>query len=256
MKQAPIAVFDSGLGGLSVLRELVRQMPAEHFLYFGDSRHAPYGSRPTEEIRVLTFRAAENLFARGAKALVVACNTATAAAINELRAAYPDRIVIGIEPALKLAVERYPHGRIAVMATEATLREQKFALLMERCTVDCHILKCPCADLVAFVERGELSGPALEAGLRRDLRQCLDQPVDAVVLGCTHYPFLRRAITRVLGEGAELLDGAEGTARETLRRLEECGLLRSAGEGSVTITNSLGTEEILDRARRLLETEA
>lgn len=255
MRPTPIAVFDSGLGGLSVLRELRRQMPSEHFLYFGDSCHAPYGSRPTEEIRALTFRAAEQLFAQGAKALVVACNTATAAAIDELRAAYPEKIVIGIEPALKLAVERHPHGRIAVMATEATLREQKFALLLERYAADCCILKCPCADLVAFVERGELSGPALEAGLRRDLRQCLERPVDAVVLGCTHYPFLRRAITRVLGECTELLDGAEGTARETLRRLEERGLLCSTGTGSVTITNSLGTEEILERSCFLLETE-
>lgn len=254
MKPAPIAVFDSGMGGLSVLRELVRQMPSEHFLYYGDSLHAPYGSRPTEEIRALTLRAAERLFAQGAKALVVACNTATAAAINELRAAWPERIIVGIEPALKLAVERHPHGCIAVMATEATLREQKFALLMERYADDCRILKCPCADLVAFVERGELSGPALEDCLRRDLQQCVAQRPDAVVLGCTHYPFLHRSIAAVLGEETELLDGANGTARETRRRLDECGLLYTEGQGSVRITNSLGTEEILERSRNLLKT--
>ena len=115
----PIAVFDSGVGGLSVLRELVAQMPSEHFLYFGDSANAPYGTRPTAEIRSLTLAHAERLFDRGAKALVVACNTATSAAIGALRARWPDRVIIGIEPALKLAVSRHPGGCIGVLATEA-----------------------------------------------------------------------------------------------------------------------------------------
>ena len=158
----PIAVFDSGVGGLSVLRELVAQMPSEHFLYFGDSANAPYGTRPTAEIRSLTLAHAERLFDRGAKALVVACNTATSAAIGELRARWPDRVIIGIEPALKLAVSRHPGGCIGVLATEATLREEKFAALLQRCAENCHILKCPCPELVEFVERGELTGPALE----------------------------------------------------------------------------------------------
>ena len=157
----PIAVFDSGVGGLSVLRELVAQMPSEHFLYFGDSANAPYGTRPTAEIRSLTLAHAECLFDRGAKALVVACNTATSAAIGELRARWPDRVIIGIEPALKLAVSRHPGGCIGVLATEATLREEKFAALLQRCAENCHILKCPCPELVEFVERGELTGPSL-----------------------------------------------------------------------------------------------
>ena len=133
----PIAVFDSGVGGLSVLRELVAQMPSEHFLYFGDSANAPYGTRPTAEIRSLTLAHAERLFDRGAKALVVACNTATSAAIGALRARWPDRVIIGIEPALKLAVSRHPGGCIGVLATEATLREEKFAALLQRCAAHC-----------------------------------------------------------------------------------------------------------------------
>ena len=136
----PIAVFDSGVGGLRVLRELVAQMPSEHFLYFGDSANAPYGTRPTAEIRSLTLAHAERLFDRGAKALVVACNTATSAAIGALRARWPDRVIIGIEPALKLAVSRHPGGCIGVLATEATLREEKFAALLQRCAENCHIL--------------------------------------------------------------------------------------------------------------------
>lgn len=251
-KERPIAVFDSGLGGVSVLRELVRLMPQEHFLYFGDSANAPYGSRPTDEIRALTLCNAERLFARGAKALVVACNTATSAAIDVLRARYPERIIIGIEPALKLAVARHPCGNLLVMATEATLRERKFASLMERYAEDCHIVKCPCPELVAFVERGELSGAALDACLRRELLPCLDVPPDAVILGCTHYPFLKSAIRKVVGERPELLDGGSGTARETKRRLSEAGLLRSGSPGTIQLENSLRTPQILSLTAKLL----
>lgn len=248
----PIAVFDSGLGGISVLRALVRLMPQENYLYFGDSLHAPYGSRPTREIRDLSFAAARSLFERGAKALVIACNTATSAAVDELRAAYPERIIIGIEPALKLAVERHPGGRILVMATEATLRERKFALLMEHYAANCEILERPCPELVEYVERGELDGERVEQSLRTYLADCLAQPPEAVVLGCTHYPFLRPVLRRLLGAQVELLDGADGTARETKRRLGAAGLLRKAGEGSVTLTNSLQTPELAARMQQLL----
>lgn len=251
--ERPIAVFDSGLGGLSVLRALRRRMPHERFLYFGDSANAPYGSRPTEEIRALTLRHAGRLFEAGAKALVVACNTATSAAIGELRAQYPQRIIVGIEPALKLAVERHPHGCILVMATEATLRERKFSALTERYSGDCTIRRCPCPGLVEFVERGELDSPALDAHLRRELSPFLTPQPDAVVLGCTHYPFLRRAIARAVGASCELLDGADGTARETLRRLTEAGLLRTQGAGGVELTDS--EPAMLPLAERLLNAE-
>ena len=218
MKDLPIAVFDSGLGGISVLRELVRCMPQEKFLYFGDSANAPYGSRTTEEIRAMTLQNAQVLFAKGAKALVVACNTATSAAINVLRERYPKRIIIGIEPALKLAVTQFPKGKIIVMATDATLREQKFAALMAQYADDCEIYKCPCPELVAFVERGELESEALYEVLHKRLSP-LPKP-DAVVLGCTHYPFLKLAITHVVGHNCVLLDGSVGTAKETKRRLK------------------------------------
>ena len=147
-KNRYIAVFDSGVGGISVLRHLRAELPQERFLYFGDSANAPYGTRPTAQIRELTLAAAEKLVARGIKALVVACNTATAAAIEDLRREYPDIIVIGIEPALKLATDRYPGGTIGVMATPATLRERKFARLMERCADHCTVVKLPAAGLV------------------------------------------------------------------------------------------------------------
>ena len=251
-KNAPIAVFDSGMGGLSVLRRLMQEMPREDFLYFGDSANAPYGSRPTEEIRDLSLKHGERLLAEGAKALVVACNTATAAAIDELRRRYPHRIIIGIEPALKPAADRFPGGTVLVMATDATLREQKFAALLERYAQNVHILKCPCPGLVELVEQGQLEGEAVESRLKALLSPHLAQKPQAVVLGCTHYPFLRSSIVKIVGRDTEIFDGADGTARECRRRLAEADLLRSEGEGKLHLTNSSPDPEMKTRAEFLL----
>ena len=249
-KEGYIAVFDSGVGGISVLRHLVRLMPRERFLYFGDSANAPYGTRSREEVKDLTFAGAAQLHQRGIKALVVACNTATSAAINELRYANPGLTVIGIEPALKLAADKFPGGRIAVMATPMTLREQKFAALMERCAGRCTIHKLPAPGLVELIEAGKADSPETDALLERLFGELKGQ-LDAVVLGCTHYPFAAKALRRVLGPQVALLDGGEGTARETLRRLRLSGLLRE-GEGSVTIENSSGREDLLSLSQALL----
>ena len=146
-KQDYIAVFDSGVGGISVLRHLMRHLPGERFLYYGDSANAPYGSRTTEEVRQLTLAAAQKLTTEySIKALVIACNTATAAAVIQVRETYPDLIVIGIEPALKVAADHFPGGRIGVMATEVTLREEKFDILLHRFDEDCTITKIPARD--------------------------------------------------------------------------------------------------------------
>lgn len=251
----PVGVYDSGVGGISVLRELVACMPQEHFLYFGDSANAPYGSRPTDEVRALAMDTAERLFARGCKALVVACNTVTAAAIEDLRARWPEKIIVGIEPALKLAVERHHGGRVAVLGTQVTIREQKFHALMERFRAESQVIALACPGLVEYIERGILDGPELEALLRQELAPALSAPLDAVVLGCTHYPFVAPVIRRLVGPEPEILQGGPGTARHTRRRLEAQGLLRTQGEGSVTLENSLGTPEILALSARLLDAE-
>ena len=251
-----ILVFDSGLGGLSVLRQLRRLMPQENFLYFGDSAFAPYGTRPTQQVRKLTLARIGEWMDGETKAVVIACNTATAAAIETLRQVYPRQIIIGVEPALKLAAERFPGGRILVMGTEVTLREQKFATLMERFTPTHRIVKVTCPGLVECIEQGQLEGPAVDAVLTRCLGPHLQQPVDAVVLGCTHYPFVRRQIARCVGADAAIFDGGEGTARETMRRLAQRGLLRQGGEGSVTLRNSRSTPEILALSQRLLDLPA
>ena len=237
LKHDHIAVFDSGVGGISVLRHLLRQMPGERFLYYGDSANAPYGSRSTEEVRDLTLAAAEILTTEyEIKALVIACNTATAAAVKDVRAKYPDLIVIGIEPALKVAADHFPGGRIGVMATEVTLREEKFDLLLHRFDENCTIAKIPAPGLVQLVEAGKVDAPETEELLHSILDPYVGR-LDALVLGCTHYPFAAKAISRVLGEQVALLEGGGGTARETRRRLEKAGLLEN-GEGEITIVNS------------------
>jgi glutamate racemase len=237
-----IAVFDSGVGGLSVLRHLLRAMPGERFLYFGDSANAPYGIRPPHEIRQLTLAAAENLVARGIKALVVACNTATSIAIEDLRQKYPQLIVIGIEPALKLAADHFPGGRIGVMATPVTLQEEKFARLLQRYEDHCAIHKLPAPGLVELIESGNGNTPETRQLLHSLLAPYAGK-LDALVLGCTHYPFAAAEISAILGAGTTLLDGGEGTARETRRRLEGAGLLEN-GSGELIIENSGGAEMV------------
>ena len=250
-KEDYIAVFDSGVGGISVLRHLRKWMPNERYLYFGDSANAPYGSRPTEEIRRLAETVAEYLLTRGIKALVVACNTATSAAIGALREKYPELIVIGIEPALKPAVDAFPGGTIGVLATPVTLREEKFRRLVESYSGHCRVVDLPAPGLSQLVEHGLGDSEEAEALLRPILAPWAGE-MDALVLGCTHYPFAAATIRRIMGEDILLLDGGDGTARETRRRLAQAGLLYD-GPGQLHWENSAGDPEILKLCEILLE---
>ena len=243
-----IGVFDSGVGGISVLRELVALMPEEHFLYFGDSANAPYGEKTTEEVRQLTLRHASRLLSQPVKALVVACNTATSAAIDCLRRQYPGAIIVGIEPALKPAVEQFPTGTIGIMATQVTLREEKLSHLQEKFP-QAQVVRIKAIGLVEAIEQGD---PEKVSVLLTQILAPYVSKLDALVLGCTHYPFVKKEISRILGEKTALFDGGAGTARQTRRCLMDAGLLRT-GEGSVTIENSLGTAEMLARSFQLLE---
>lgn len=249
-KNEYIAVFDSGVGGISVLRELVRQLPNERFLYYGDSANAPYGDRPTTQVQQLTLAAAEMLHKRSIKALVVACNTATAAAIRQLRQQYPETIIIGIEPALKLAADRFPCGRIGVMATQVTLREEKFSRQLERFP-NVQVSLIPAPGLVECIESGNAESPETEALLQTILAPYVGK-LDALVLGCTHYPFAKAAIARVLGARTILLDGSEGTARQTKRCLEAADLLYE-GPGCVQVENSSAAPALLQLCMELLK---
>lgn len=248
-RDLPIGVFDSGLGGISVLRELMSLMPEENYLYFGDSANAPYGTRTTEEVRLLTMNAAAMLYERGIKALVVACNTATAAAITQIREEYPNLIVVGIEPALKMATDRFPRGHVGIMATQVTLREEKLEHLVGRFP-EVQVERIPAPGLVELVEQGKAESEETEALLQKILMPYIGK-LDALVLGCTHYPFVKDTVQKLLGADVQVLDGGAGTARQTCRLLEERGL-RRAGEGSLKMENSSGKRELLDRGMELL----
>lgn len=249
-KDAPIGVFDSGVGGISVLRELVKIMPNEDYLYLGDSVNAPYGTKSLETVRKLTVAHIEELLHNGAKSIVIACNTATSAAVAVLREMYPEIPIVGIEPAVKPAVLAKPNSRIVVMATPMTLKQEKFRKLLMRYEDQAEIIPLPCPGLMEFVERGDLESEELRCYLSGLLAPVLKETADAIVLGCTHYPFARRMISEVAGEKIRIFDGGYGTAKEMQRRLGEAGLLsHKRGNGTVTFCNSRDTEE----ERRLCE---
>ena len=254
MKQAYIAVFDSGVGGVSVLRHLRRMLPGENFLYYGDDANAPYGRCTTARVRELTVQAVEHMMHTvPVKALVVACNTATSAAIGLLREKYPELIVVGIEPALKPAADRFPGGHIGIMAPRVTLREKKLSDLMARYGENCVISRIEAPGLVELVEQGLGDQPQTQALLEPILAPYRGK-LDALVLGCTHYPFAEAVIGRILGEHTLLLDGGEGTARQTRRRLSEAELLASGEEaGIIRIEHSGSNPHFGDLVRSLME---
>jgi len=245
----PIGIFDSGVGGISVLAQARALLPAENFLYYGDTANAPYGTRAPEQVLERARWVVGYLLGRGAKALVIACNTATSVAASVLRAEL-DLPVIGMEPALKPASLRRGTGSILVMATPVTLALPKFESLMGRYGRGAAPL--PCAGLMEFVERGELESAALRAHLAGIFGDWVHRPVDAVVLGCTHFLYLRQAISGFFPTAA-LLDGNLGTARQLERLLDARGLLHCGKrQGSLTLETSGNPEAVIPLMRRLL----
>lgn len=251
LDQRPIGLLDSGLGGIGVLGEALRQLPNEDYVYYGDTANAPYGDKTPEEVLGLVHQAVERLIELRCKAIVIACNTATSVSAGKLRQelALP---IIGMEPALKPASLLPGEGKILVMATRVTLALPKFQALMAQYGRDA--VPVPCPGLMECVERGELEGPQVTALLRQLLGPWLSQPVKAVVLGCTHYPFLRKAIAALFPEGTPLIDGNAGSVRQLRRRLEEEGLLSNRQEpGRVTFLSSSEEPSVLQRMQTMLE---
>lgn len=246
-KEQPIGFFDSGIGGLSVLLEAVRQLPSESYLYLGDSLNAPYGVKTVEEVQALSLKAVSTLVDQGAKAVVVACNTATSASIQLLRKTF-DIPIIGMEPALKLAVDEHQRGSIVVLATAMTLKEKKFSDLMIRVGLKQSVLTIPAPELVLAVENQQVDDAALWPIFESYFAPYREQKLDAVVLGCTHYVFLKAQLSRFLGPKVRLIDGNAGTVRHLRSVLSEAGLLNTAtSAGTVTITMT-GGQKSLDAA--------
>ena len=243
-----IGFFDSGVGGISVLHEAVRLLPNEHFLFYGDNRNAPYGTRPLEEIRHLCAAGIQRLLDRDVKAIVIACNTATSAYAEIVRAEHPELPIVGMEPALKPAHYARRGGKVIVLATDATLRLEKFRRLMARYGDD--VISVVGEGLVELVEAGEAQSPQAAAQLEKLLGPYADRQIDAIVLGCTHYPFLRAPIRRMFPE-TPLFDGREGTAQRLKSLLEQNRLLSCGTVGGIEYQSS-GGEETIALMKRLM----
>ncbi|MFP4343914.1 MAG: glutamate racemase [Anaerolineales bacterium] len=230
LQSAPIGVFDSGVGGLSVWRYLVQRLPQEPTLYFADQSHLPYGPRPREEVRRYAEEITRFLVAQGAKLIVVACNSASGPALHGLRETFPDVPFVGMEPAIKPAAERTRTGVIGVIATPATFQGELFQGLVERFAGDVTLKTQTCPGLVEAVEEGALDTPETEALIRKYLTPMLAAGIDHLVLGCTHYPFLSKAFQRVTGPSVTLIDPAPAVARQVERVLARRGLLTPGSE--------------------------
>lgn len=256
-RELPIGVLDSGLGGISVLKEMVKLMPYEDFIYFGDSANAPYGTKPREEIKRLTFAVVEHLLNQGIKGLAVACNTATSAAVWQLRQVYPDLPLVGIEPAVKPAVVNNHGGRVIVMATPMTIQQQKFQNMLKLYEDQAEIVPVSCKGLMEFVEQDMLAGEILNAYFKEYLEPHLTPDTETIVLGCTHYPFLKPQLREYLGERRiELIDGSFGTARELKRRLNEKQWLHeNPRERTIQFENSSEDRRMIDLCWKMLNME-
>lgn len=249
----PIGFFDSGVGGLSVMREAIKIMPSENYIYFGDSINAPYGVKSVDEVRELTFKAVEFLLSKGVKGIAIACNTATSAAVADLRKMYPNLPLVGIEPALKPAVELNKEGNILIMATPMTLKEAKFSRLMQKYKDRAKIVPVPCAGLMEFIEQGILEGQELENYLRDKIETYNTGKISSIVLGCTHYPFIKNSLRKIIKDNVLIIDGGLGTAKELRRRLIESDLLtENLEKGTVKIYNSCGKDEVIQLSEKLL----
>lgn len=247
-------MLDSGVGGLSVLIHLRRQLPSEHIVYFADQGHIPYGPRPAEEIQAFTAEITRFLLRLGAKLIVVACNTATAAALDYLRSAFSDVLFIGMEPAVKPAALTTRSGKVGVLATPSTLNSHRYAGLMARFANGIEVFEDPCSGLVQLVEAGALDAPETRALLNRVVNPMLDQGVDTLVLGCTHYPFIRPLLEEIAGEDVAIIDPAPAVTRHTRFVLQQHRLVAPfEQEGMLRCFTSGDPRQLELFAERVLE---
>ena len=252
MDQRPIGVFDSGVGGLSVVREICRVLPGENIVYFADQANCPYGSRSTDEIRSLATDAASRLLARDVKLVVVACNTASTAALAQLRETF-DVPFVGIVPAIKPACALTRTGKVGVLATEATLRSTALETLIERYSHGAEVQRLACPEFVALVEAGMGDDRETERIVRSKLARLLAIDVDQIVLGCTHFEFLRGTIEKVAGPGVRVVGAARPVAEQSARVLSQGDLLARRDGGAVHLETSGKPGDFLVLGRALLD---
>lgn len=254
LSESPIGVYDSGVGGLSVLRAIRDALPTESLLYVADSAHVPYGEKTQAFVERRACAIADYFVSQGARAMVVACNTATAAAIALLRKRHPELIIIGVEPAIKPAAHLTHTGVVGVFATTGTLASPKFAALVQREAPEVRILLRPCPQWVRLVEQGVLSGPEAVEAVRAPVAELREAGADVLVLGCTHFPFLRDVIQDAAGPGVPLLETGAPVARWLRHQLQERGLLREHGPGGLRLQTTGEASALAQQASLLLGT--
>jgi glutamate racemase len=246
-KSPPIGIFDSGVGGLSVLHAIHQQFPAQDVIFFADQAHVPYGSRPLEQVRSFSKAITEFLFSQGAGLIVVACNTASAAALQNLRKQFPDKKFVGMEPAIKPAAEQTKTGVVGILATPATFQGALYASVVERFASGVQILQDTCPGLVSQIEKGDLDGPETRRILEDALLPMLAKNIDTIVLGCTHYPFIIPLIQQIAGFVVRVIDPAPAVARQTGRMLGELGILSSSESRGTTHYFTSGSTDRFDK---------
>jgi glutamate racemase len=252
-RTSSIGIFDSGVGGISVLRAIREQMPDESVIYFGDQGHIPYGPRPMEQIREFSEAITKFLLEKNVKIVVVACNTASAAALKYLRETFPDLQFVGMEPAVKPAAEHTHTGRVGVLATPATFQGALYASVVERFANGVEVFQNTCPGLVQQIEQGNLNGKETRKILEEALLPMLGNDIDTVVLGCTHYPFVIPLIQEIVGESVRVIDPAPAVAKQTGRLLEAGGLRNdSDAQGDVKFYTSGDPEELESLLPQLL----
>lgn len=249
--QNPVGVFDSGIGGVSVLTAIRAELPAVDLIYAGDNFHLPYGEKTMEEIMTYSRGVVDFLRSKGCSVIVIACNTASAAALKKLREEYSDVVFIGMEPAVKPAAEQTQTGVVGVMATTATFQGELFASVVERFASGVKVIQQPCPGLVQQIEAGELESPETMKMLRGWLEPMKEQNIDRIVLGCTHYPFVRNAIHRILGDGVTIIDPAPAIAKQVRRVLESRNELPDAGRGELHWYTSGNAKQFADILQQL-----
>lgn len=250
-----IGIFDSGLGGISVLRELVNQMPNENYIYYGDSAYAPYGEKSKDQIRERCFEICEFLISQGVKAIVIACNTATSACVDELRIRYPHLSFIGMEPALKVAVHGKVNQHVCVLATKFTLQADKFQKMVHMYENQHHIEYVACPKLVSIVEHNQLMNQEVIMPILNTYVKGW-QNLDSIVLGCTHFVFFKQMIKNITHHKVNIIDGNDGTAKHVQYILQEKNLLNSKTcKGSIQIFNSSDDQQLLSLSKQLLNSK-
>jgi glutamate racemase len=246
----PIGIFDSGVGGLSVAREIRRALPGETLLYVADTAYCPYGDRPADEVRARALAVGRYLEHAGAKLLVTACNTATGAALERLRETVSVE-VIGLEPAVKTGAARSRNRKIGVMATAGTLRSERFARLVQSFAHGATVVAQPCPGLADIIEEGHLEGEVLERQLETFVRPLREAGVDTVVLGCTHYAFVAEPLARMLGPGVAIVDSAPAIARRAEQILRAAALAAASGDGGLRVLTTGEPAKLAALVRRL-----